>query len=225
MSTHYGGYVSTTEGLRVAASKKAATALTALIFGVGLSTAPETTSLAGKDFVGLYTKSTDATGADSRCMYLTHKLSGVNASGETLRAYTVLEGDTATAARGAYISLGFGAAGNISGEGQAIRGTLRVPDRAVSAGGNYHAIVGEIYCDGISSDLSPATTHAIFKGAVSGGDQAARRKVLYLMDIEAEAGLGYMVYTGQNEPVWAAKTCLIKVLINGTAMSLVAVAP
>ncbi len=197
----------------------------ALLAGGGTNASPLSTASAGKNFLDFRTKSTDATGADSRGLYLKHYLSGAGCSGEAARIYGVVEGAGGVAGRGAHVSLSFGAAGNCSaGTAEALRATLQVPDRAIEANGTYQALLAEAYLDGNSADLSPATAHALISGVVQGGNQAARRKFLNFLNLTAEGGTGYMVETIAGEPTWTSGCRLIRSVVNGVTVWLVGVA-
>jgi len=199
--------------------------ISALLMGGGSNASPLTTSSASKNFLDFRTKSTDTTGSDSRNTYLKHTLSGGGDSGETLRAYTVLEGVDAIAARGAHVSLDFGAsAGNASGEASVLKATLHVANKAFPAGGTYAAIVAEAYVAGNTSSLAAVTQHSLFRGTVGGpGDATAKAKVKYFLALDGVSdAAGTMVHTGQSEPTWGAACAYIGILINGQPYYLVA---
>src|SRR5512147_241355 len=96
----------------------------ALLHGGGTSTYPLTTSTADKNFMGYWVKSA-ATSGTSRGLYVREYLTA-GAGGEAIRGYTTVSSNTpADTVNGAHISLDFGAsAGNVTGEGQAVRATL-----------------------------------------------------------------------------------------------------
>jgi len=112
----------------------------------------------------------------------------------------------------------FGTVGaKITGEGAAVTGQLKLPDRALDAGGGYYAGKFEIYCAGNSADPTPAQKHAILKLQVHGGNQAARRKVTHFAEIIGEAGAkdaGYML--ANADPSSGGIAGGIRVDVNGT---------
>lgn len=104
-----------------------------------------------------------ATSGDNRGMYLRLYLTGAGGGGEAARIFTTVEDVTGGTAHGAHISLNFGDTGKISGLGVAMRGTLHIPDQAMSGGGTYAALQAEIYSDGDDSDPAGMTQLALIR--------------------------------------------------------------
>lgn len=191
----------------------------ALVFGAGTSAAPATTATANKNFVELRCESTATTaGSDSRAAYLRLALAGATTGGgETLRAFTNVNAAVGTA-HGAHVSASFGTNGKVTGQAVAQRCTLHVPNRALAAGGTYHALQGEVYCDGNSADISPVTEHAILKLLVDGGNATAQNLVKNALSLRLTAGAdgtGNMVYSHEHSAGNAAGS--IRILVNGVA--------
>ncbi len=192
----------------------------ALLHGAGTSTTRPTSATANTKFLSYYIECS-ATSGDNRGLYLRYYLSG-GAGGEAARLYTSLTAAAGTA-HGAHISLDFTSPGKVSGLGVAMRATLHIINDT-SPTGTIAAVQAEAWCDGTSSDPSTAQ-HSLIRGVVDGGNATAQAKFLNFLSLAVPSGSGKMVYVGQNEPTWASKTCLIKVLVNGTAMNLIAVDP
>lgn len=115
----------------------------AVAFGFGSSSSRyQMGDTANQNGVGLFFEST-ATSGDSRGINLRLYFTGAGGSGEALRAYGIVNGVTAATGgtvNGAHITLGVsGAAGAISGAGNALRATLAFGD-GVNAGGTCSAI-------------------------------------------------------------------------------------
>lgn len=102
------------------------TVTAALAFGSGTSASPTTTATADKNLVGLWSKSTAATG-DHRGVYVRSFFSGAG-SGEALRAYASVDYEGAAGVggtiNGAHVSLAVGATSTISGQAFVARFTL-----------------------------------------------------------------------------------------------------
>lgn len=139
----------------------------ALLHGGGTSTYPLVNSTADKNFMGYWVQSS-ATSGTSRGQYVRLYLSG-GAGGEAIRGYTTVSNDTPVdTVNGAHLSLSFGAsAGNVTGEGQAMRATLHIPNRTL--GGTTAAIKAELYADGTTSS-SAALSNGAFIRCVAAGD-------------------------------------------------------
>lgn len=195
-------------------TRGAATA--ALIAGGGTSTTPVTTSTAGGNFFGFWTKTTDATGADSRGIYFRHYLGGAGASGEAGRYFTTVDAAGAVGVHGVHCSLSFGTSGNVTGEGAAIRGTLQIPNKAIT--GTTAAIYGELWSDGASSDING--TCGLLR-LVNAGNATGMGKVDdsgYVMVIEGlTAGAAHAFRTGLvAATVNAATTAALRINVGGT---------
>lgn len=110
----------------------------AVLFGGGTSATPVSTSTAGKNFLGFWTKST-ATSGDSRGLYLRHYFAGAGGSGEALRAYSTISNVSVAAGgtvNGAHISLdATGASAAVAGAAHALRATFGIAATAATLGG------------------------------------------------------------------------------------------
>jgi hypothetical protein len=184
--------IQTFSGLTLGTKDKATTAL---LLGAGQSAAGsrETTSTASVNFMEFRLENS-ATSGDNRGMYLRLYLTGAGTGGEAARIFTTIEDVAAANAHGAHISLNFGTSGSITGQGIAGRNTLHIPNAALS-GGTYAALQAEIYADGASSDISGATSHALFRGVV-GGNSTGAATVTNFLDLSVPApGSGKLVDT------------------------------
>jgi len=126
-----------------------------------------------------------ATSGDNRAIYNRLYITGAGNSGESLRSFTTVEDVAASTAHGAHISLNFNNSGSVTGQGIGMRGTLHIPDTAMT-GGTYAAVQAEIYADGSSSDISGTTSHALFRGVV-GGDATGKGTVGNFLSLDAPA--------------------------------------
>ena len=144
----------------------------ALLMGIGNSTVQPESSKADKNWLSFFLKST-ATSGTSRGMYLRLYLPS-NAGGEALRAFTTVSSATpADTVNGAHISLSFGAsAGNVTGEGQALRGTFHLGNRSMT--GTLAAIKAELWADGTSSDVGGTLSFLRFS---AGGNATGVAKI------------------------------------------------
>lgn len=161
-----------------------------------------------KNFIDFRFKNIATTG-DIRGLYLRHYLSG-GAGGEAARLFTTIGAASGTA-HGAHISLSFGASpATLSGLGVAVRGTLHVPDRAITLG-TVAAVQAEVYMDGTSSDPT-ATKLSLFRGIVDGGDATAQNKVLHVFEF---VNLGSTIFPAHSAFV-ANLSKALKINVNGT---------
>jgi len=142
------------------------TVTTALALGGGSGSTQLTTAGTDTKFGAFWTKSTDATGTDSRGLYWRHYLAGAGGaqSGEAGRFYTTVSASDATAARGIHSSLDFGTSGGVTGLGAALDATLHVPDG--NLGGTVAAVSADINGDGASSDITG--TGSFFRCSLQG---------------------------------------------------------
>ena len=189
-------------------SSTAATA--ALLMGHGTSASPATTSVAGKNFLGFFTQSTDATGADSRGMYLRHYLGGASGSGEAVRAFTTVNAAGAVGAHGLHGSVSFGASGTLTGEAAGVRATLQVPNATL--GGTAGALFSELYAEGTSSAASNAQfMRCVLSGNATGA--AALEDAASLFSVEGGTIASGNIVQAKSS---AAVTHVIRVNIFGT---------
>ncbi len=129
-----------------------------LLFGVGTTASPRTTSAADAKFIELRCSSSASSG-DNRLHYSEYTLTG-GGGGECLRVNTRVHSNLGTA-HGAHIGLEFVATAGgseCSGLGVAVRGTLMIPDIASWAPtGTYAAGMFEIFSVGTASDPAGMT--------------------------------------------------------------------
>ena len=144
-----------------------APAAAALLMGIGTEADPALSAVADKKFIELRCKSS-AAGGDNRLLYMRYEMSGAAASGESLRASTLLSGALATA-RGAQISLEVGADGYISGLGAGVDAQLYLKNSVLPANGAYAALNVEIYSVGSTTAVS-AVTELSFIRITNSGD-------------------------------------------------------
>ncbi len=167
----------------------------ALVLGIGDAATRATTSTPNKNFIEMRAENTAGSG-DNRGFYNRLYLGGAGGGGESLRTFTTVDDVAASTAHGAHISLNFNATGSITGQGIAMRGTLHIPDVAMS-GGTYAAVQAEIFADGSTSDISGTTAHAVWRTVV-GGDAAGAATVATYEDMvipAASIGSGKLVDT------------------------------
>jgi hypothetical protein len=186
-----------------------------LWFGAGTSASPLATAAAGTKFQEMYTKSTDATGADSRGLYWKHTLAGAGASGEAGRFMTSLTAAGAVAARGIHASLVPSGSGTVTGLGAAVDATLHLPG---AMGGTMACVSAEMDCEAAGSDV---TRGSFFRAAIQGANgtgQALTSTHVNLFDITipaiGSAGDGKLVDAISGDK---AVTHLCRILINGAA--------
>lgn len=188
----------------------------ALIIGNGTTTSPLTNASADKSFIGFWVKST-ATSGTTRGIYQRLYLSS-GAGGEAGRFFTTVENNTpADTCNGIHTSLSFGAsAGNISGLGTALRGTVHVPTR--SLGGTVAALQAEFYGDGASGAIGGTASflrcvldgHADMKGSFDDNG--------FILDIQGvTAGAAHVFRTGLTAAtINAATTCALRMKVGAT---------
>jgi len=183
-----------------------------LLIGIGTAGDPATDGTADGKFIELRCETT-ATSGDCRLQYMRYYMNGINATGgECLKAGTVLGAAIGTA-RGEQASIEVSSTGYVTGFACGLDGLLEVADSAVPSGGTYCAGQSQVYITGSSSDLSAATSHAIHRFSVAGGDATAEGKVLnaFNFDVANCVGNGLLVEEGTN--LGAIKQSL-RVLIN-----------
>ena len=140
----------------------------------GTSAAPITEDTANMKFVSLYFDD-GATSGDARGIYNRLYITGAGGGGESLRSYTDVTAAGATA-HGAHISLGFGTAGSVTGQGIGVRATLHMPATALSASNvTYAPLQAEVWSDAATSD--PAGNKLSLIRLVNGGAEAGAAAV------------------------------------------------
>lgn len=147
---------------------------TAWGLGAGISATPLSTATTDSKFGAFFTKSTDATGADSRGLYWQHTLGGAGGaqSGEAGRFRTTVGASNANAARGIHSTLDFISGGGITGLGTALTGTVMVPNATL--GGTVGALQAVLNAEGTSSNVSnTAFLRADIDGNATGADAIA----------------------------------------------------
>ena len=117
---------------------------------IGTTSQPITSSKTNANFMGFYVSNSDATGGTARGMYMRLYLTGAGQSGESVRAFTTVNGAGAVGVHGSQISLSFGTSGTITGLGVAMRATFQVKNATMSTGTGA-AIMAELSADGASS--------------------------------------------------------------------------
>lgn len=188
----------------------------AILLGTGDTTTPYADSNADKNYIGLWLKTTAASGT-SRGIYTRLYLAS-GSGGEAARFYTTVQNDTpADTVNGAHVSCDFGStAGNITGEAQAVRSTLHIPNRALN--GTFAAIKAELWADGSSSDVGQ--TGAFIRCSAGGdgtgvGNIDANGVFMYVDGLTA--GATNIFSTGLTAAtVNAATTASLKCNIGGT---------
>lgn len=197
----------------------------AILHGGGTDAAPNTTAVANKNFMEYRCESTATTaGSDTRAMYLRLYLAGATTGGgEALRAFTTVEAAIGTA-RGAHISLNFGASGSVSGLATALTGTLHIPNTGAVTG-SVAAIEAQAYLDdGSDDDVTIPATHALIRGSVSGDAGNVGKFVNFLhLDLPAaqvvdgDTDTLHMITTGLADLGLATHlTAAMRINVNGT---------
>jgi hypothetical protein len=138
----------------------------ALLHGSGTSAAPTSTSSAGKNFLGYWTKSTAASG-DARGLYMRLYLSGAT-GGDAVRAFATADAAnvaTGGTANGIHASLSIAVGGSISGAGNAARVTLAADAASRTLSGTLAAL--QVDSDIATGNTLPAS-HAFMRFTNSG---------------------------------------------------------
>jgi len=188
----------------------------ALVMGSGKSASNFTSSLANKNFLSFYFTSSAINGT-ARGMYLRTYLTG-GAGGEALRAFNTVSNNTpADTVNGAHISLNFGSsAGNIVGEGFAVRATFHVPGRAIN--GTWAALQAEIYGDAANGAVGGAASflRMLVDGNANLKDSWDDNGFLFSIQ-GLTAGAAHLFKTGCNAAtVNAATTATLRIRIGAT---------
>ncbi len=134
-----------------------------MLFGLGTSTTPATTTTAGK-FISFYFS---GSGSTTEGLYIRTYSTGTSATGEAVRSFMTVNSTGVSDFSGIHSSLSFGTAAAVTGSAQAGKFTLQIPNRADLTGTNS-AITCEIYSDGSSSD--PASMSLSFIRFAVNGD-------------------------------------------------------
>ena len=132
----------------------------------GLSSAMWTSAKAGHSFLSLRANASNATG-DHRLIYAALTLSGIGASGESIRGRTILTAAVNTA-HGGHFGLEPGTGGSVTGLGVGLRGTFMGVNGDVGAA----AICGgmsELFAMGTSTNYATSADHSIHR-FTNGGD-------------------------------------------------------
>ena len=189
----------------------------AVLHGLGTSSGRVTTGTAGKKFMSYYTESS-ATSDDSRGFYMRHYISGVGGGGEAIRSYATVLNVAASTARGAHISLDFGATGTVTGLGVALECTLHIANQATQ-NGTLAAIKLAINSDGSTSDPSGAALSYLRidnQGDATGGIDVDDD--VYLFDIQGHTiGANNLVEVAADESGYAHG---IRIRVGSTEMYL-----
>lgn len=205
-------------------------ASSALLHGLGNSTTRVRYATANHKFLSYYTEGMAASGA-SEGMYLRHyQGTAGDVTAQALRVFTTVNGVAISNARGAHISLSFGASGGkVSGEASVMKATLHIPAGGFAASaGTLAPVVAEIWSDGATSD--PANALLSCFRAVNGGDTTGDDDVdtdAYLLHLDGwTASSGNMVgeNTGSSTTLDFANWQLLKIRIGSDTKYLVAAA-
>ena len=192
-------------------AQKGADAANALLFGIGTSSDPATTSVADKKVFEYRCQST-ATSGDNRLLYMRYELNGTG-GGECIRAFTKLTATIGTA-RGAHISLDVATTGAITGLGVGVDAQILIGNSALS-GGTWAVVNAEIFSAGTSSD--PAGNVISYFRAVNGGNSTGGADVdddVSLFSIQGHTiGSGNLIVTEVDETKFSHK---IRILIGST---------
>ena len=187
----------------------------AVMHGAGSSVTRAQCADANRNFLEYYLENLAASGS-TRGLYLRLYHSAAGADGEAARIFATVNNVAAANAKGAHVSLSFGASGYITGEGIAARNTLQVPNAAMHAAGTYAAHEAEIWHDGASSDATPVTQISLFRATLSGNatgvGKTDLKAALFALD-GLTVGDGRIVAAKGN----AALSHAARILINGTA--------
>ncbi len=125
------------------------------VIKAGTSSAPVTEDTANMKFVSLYFDD-GATSGEAVGIYDRLYVTGAGGEGIALRAFGSVTDVAAGNARGAHISLSFGASGTVTGLGAALETTLHMPSGGGMAGTNTSLKVA-INSDGTNADPAGAT--------------------------------------------------------------------
>lgn len=184
----------------------------AILHGLGSSAVRPVNSDNSKNFLEYYLENK---GVGVRGLYLRLYHTAAAADGEAARLYTTVQDVAAANAKGAHISLSFGASGSVTGEGIACRNTLQVPNAAMAAGGTYASHEAEIWHDGASSDPSAVTQISLFRAVLSGDGTGIGKtddKAAFLSLEGMTVGAGNMIAARTA----SASSHTLRILINGT---------
>lgn len=195
----------------------------AVALGSGTAADPIVMASANTNAVEFRASTTATTaGSDSRGLYLRLYFDGATTGGgEAARIFSTVNAAVGTA-RGAHVSLNFGASGAVSGLGTASTHTLHL--NAGTPTGAMAPIESEFYLETATS--APPSVHGLFWGAISGDatNKAAVKNLLYLSGVQvtaASSGVADMVTTGCAD---STSDVEIKVNIAGTNYWLLATA-
>lgn len=180
-------------------------ATSALLAGAGSSSAPMTDQgIAGKNFIGMFTKTTAASG-DNRAVYWRHFFHGAG-GGEVLRAWATVSAAGVAAGgtvNGIHATMSVNASSDVSGAGNAVRATVGAAAATRTLGGTCAALQ-------LDSDIATGNTVPASWSFMRVTDSGAVR-LANLMDIPAPAnGTLFAAHTTQT------MTHSIKIIANGT---------
>lgn len=173
-----------------------------VIMGAGTWAAPIECTEADHHFINLITRGMATSAGSSKVIAVDHYVGVSGASPTIFRGCMELEdGISCTGASAADLTLRFGTAGSkITGEGHALGAQLRLPNRAMDAGGKYSAAKFELYLDGTSCDVdgqgNPEDYLSIIRLQTIGGDATAQKKIKAAIGITTlSTGSGNMLHT------------------------------
>lgn len=160
------------------------------IFKAGTSTLKVASATASMKFESAYYNATAVTG-EAIATYKRLYVAGAGAEGICGRFYTSVQDVAAANARGAHISLSFGASGTVTGIGTALETTLHIPNTAAQTG-TLSSIKAAINSDGATSD--PAGARLSVFNVVNQGNATG------MADVDTDCALfdfqGFAVTTG-----------------------------
>jgi hypothetical protein len=125
---------------------------------VGTSAANFTSSAASHIFREYRYTASNVTG-DHRGIYTALTLTGAGASGEAIRARTVINAAVAGGVHGLHGGVEFGASGSVTGLAAGVRATYMASNGNQAA--SIYGGMSELYAGGASTDYGTATEHAI----------------------------------------------------------------
>jgi len=173
----------------------------------GLSSAMWTSTKAGHSFLSLRANASSVSG-DHRLIYAALTLSGLAASGESIRGRTILTAAVNTA-HGGHFGLEPGTGGSVTGLGVGLRGTFMAVNDDVEAA-TICGGMSELFAMGTSTNYATATEHSIHR-FTNGGDgtgAATAQNVFSFDDLSATQN--------QAHNAWVAGlTRALRVIVDG----------
>lgn len=176
----------------------------------GTSGTPIVEDTANMKFISFYFDNGALSGS-AEGLYLRLYDTGAGKTSQALRAFTSVTDVAAANARGAHVSLSFGATGSVTGLGTALETTLHIPSGGGLAG-TVSSIKAAINSDGAGSD--PAGSRISVFNVVNQGDGTGAADVdddCALLDFQGwGVASGDMLYTNTSTPGDSAGSIRIK---------------